>query len=129
MTETEKSAKTDVIYARVPAGVKAELQAYADANGKKLAGAVAELLTKGLAAEAAEAPVFSSAEEWCEEQYALLRIESISRMMNEIGAGVISGRVQDVTYYRRARVMLARAVAEWGLALPASKLSQESGNG
>lgn len=122
-------AETETIYARVPVEVKQAVDAYAGEHGKKLAGAVADLLTKGLAAEANTAPIFSSAEEWCEEQYALLRIESISRMMSDLGSSILSGKTSDTAYYRRARVMLAKAVAEWGLALPAPLLGQEADNG
>lgn len=44
------AAGTTTIYARVPAGLKTAVDAYAHETGKTLAGAVAELVGRGLAA-------------------------------------------------------------------------------
>src|SRR5437016_5520491 len=48
---------TEVIYARVPAPVKAAADAYASQHGKTLAGAIADLLERGLGAASDERSV------------------------------------------------------------------------
>ena len=121
---------TQTIYARVPDRIKEEVEAYAEANGKKQAGAVAELLNLGLAAVAkvAEPPAFTTIEQWTEEQWALYRIQGISKTLTDLGISILAGRTSDVVYYQRARLMLTQAVAEWALA-SSRPLRQEADNG